>query len=71
MPFPLFFFKSSGESRSVQVQLSADKMSYVAQQLLEDIEYMFSVKARTSVGWGSTSVSNITIGPQPGTLEGS
>ncbi len=55
-----------GETRSVQVVLGGDKLSYLASPLVENVKYVFSVKARTSVGWGKSRYGNITTGPQPG-----
>jgi len=48
------------------MQLTANKTSYVAQQLIEGVVYMFSVRARTSVDWGKPTYGNVTIGPRPG-----
>jgi hypothetical protein len=55
-----------GESKSTLIVLTAEKTSYVAQQLIENMEYLFSVRARTTVGWGTPLVGNISVGPQPG-----
>jgi len=57
-----------GESRSTTVQLSANKTSYVARQLLESMVYMFSVRARTAVDWGRPTYGNVTVAPRPGKL---
>ena len=50
----------------MQVKIAGDKLSYTARELNEGVTYIFSVRARTSVGWGEASVGNITTGPQPG-----
>ena len=55
-----------GESRSIIVQLTANKTSYVVRQLIESMVYKFNVRARTSIDWGKPTYGNITVGPQPG-----
>jgi hypothetical protein len=55
-----------GESKSSQILLTAEKTGYVAQQLIENMDYTFSVRARTAVEWGSPQKGNISVGPQPG-----
>lgn len=60
------FWSYSGESRSVQVKLSGDRHYYEAKELNENVKYIFSVRAQTSVGWGPPRFGNITTGPQKG-----
>ena len=45
---------------------AGDKKFYTAHELAEGVTYIFSVRAKTDVGWGEASVGNITVGPQPG-----
>lgn len=62
-------YQLDGISKSVQVLLSSNKTDYFIQQLIEEMKYVFSVRCRTSVGWGQPSVSSVIIGPQPGSPE--
>ncbi|CAD5116334.1 DgyrCDS5234 [Dimorphilus gyrociliatus] len=42
------------------------KTSHEAKDLEENINYIFSVQAKTKVGWGEKRSKNFTIGPVPG-----
>ena len=58
-----------GERRSVQVDVRGDRRYYYASELVEDVKYVFSVMARTSVDWGDDIEGEVVVGPQPGTLK--
>lgn len=63
------YFELDGVTKSVQVLLSPDKTYYFTQPLIEAMTYNFSIRARTSAGWGQPSTARVTIGPQPGSPE--
>lgn len=52
-----------GESLSVQVKLAGDRHSYVARELTPSVEYVFSVRAKTSRAWGPSVRGNVTVRP--------
>jgi len=56
----------SGETWRTFIQLTAEKTSYVAQHLIEGMEYLFTLRSRTASGWGNARMANITVGPQKG-----
>ena len=62
----MFPFVPPGESRSVQVKLKGDRHYLEVQSLSENVKYVFSVRAKTKVGWGPAKQGNITTGPQEG-----
>ncbi|XP_069123043.1 protein sidekick-like [Argopecten irradians] len=57
---------SSEESRLVKLTVSGSRHYVVIDKVEENGTYFFSVKARTSVGFGPERVGKVTMGPQPG-----
>ena len=55
-----------GESKNIIIQLTSNRTSYTAEQLIENMDYQFNVRARTDIGWGIPLEGNISIGWQPG-----
>ncbi|KAK2172926.1 hypothetical protein NP493_919g00008 [Ridgeia piscesae] len=55
-----------GISRSVQVTISGDSHSLLVTKLVENVKYVFSVRARTKIDWGETVNGSTTTGPQKG-----
>jgi len=56
----------AGISRSVQVTISGDSHSLLVTKLVENVKYVFSVRARTKIDWGETVNGSTTTGPQKG-----
>jgi len=56
----------NGVSRSVRFQVEADRNEHDVRDLIFQARYNFSVRAKTSKGYGPFKSSVITIGPQPG-----
>ncbi|XP_064623842.1 protein sidekick-2-like isoform X2 [Lineus longissimus] len=54
----------SGVSTIVSAKIPGGTHHYMVTNLLEDVSYLFSVKARTKVDWGPQSTGNVTTGPQ-------
>ena len=61
-------FDTAGITRSVQAKINGTKQHYIARDLEEAVQYVFFVKARTTINWGRPRYGNITTGPQPGKL---
>ena len=60
-------FLYSGERGSYQVEVTG-RLYYFVNSLKERLKYVFSVKARTKVGWGNATEGTVTLGPQIGGL---
>ena len=56
----------AGISRSVQVTISGDSHSLLVTKLVENVKYVFSVRARTKIDWGDAVNGSTTTGPQKG-----
>ncbi|OWF40124.1 protein sidekick-like [Mizuhopecten yessoensis] len=57
---------SNEESRLVKLTVSGSRHYVIIDKVEENGTYFFSVKARTSVGFGPERVGKVTMGPQPG-----
>lgn len=64
--YSLVFILFLGESRNVQVRIPGQRTYHLAEELTENGQYTFAVKARTEVDWGFPVTGHITIGPQIG-----
>lgn len=53
----------------MKLTVSGSRHYVVIDKLEENGTYFFSVKGRTSLGFGPASVGKVTMGPQPGTVD--